>query len=249
MMNGCPLTIEQCCLNIRETYHPLLRSIFQYTIQPSERVLLAAEASRPNQWIDEHGNSRSTDAIFSCLIVVSNYRWLRGQLQGWTGTPDRITYMKQGSRIDSWMGDGPVIKHEWVTPPKFLPSNRELGKRTLRERTQESVHEVPLISLPEITAKHEYSVTHKGQSFEIVEIVFENSWVAFKRKDGEQVYSLLQLAKQHGGQIPLKPISKKISDSQSDLIDALEKLKNLREQGFLTDAEFQEAKAQLLGSR
>ena len=185
------LAYDQACRNIHGSYHPTLGKIFDSVIQPNEFVFMAAECSL--SWL-----------LPPWFVVLTSYRWIRAGLTQWTGPVlnEQVEYMKSGSRLSSWLGEGPVESRRWITPPKRLPTEKEMGKKRFAEYVGEHIHEARLQEMVDITSKREYVVTHRGNELRFIELVFGDLWVTFKSRDGEIVYSLLQLAKRNRGEIP-----------------------------------------------
>lgn len=248
-MNIHTLTFDEASQNLHQSYHPTLRRIFESFLQPHESVLKAAECSRPDRQEDNVGNITFLNSSHSCFVIVTNYRWFRAGMSVWAGPAinEYITYWKSGSRLASWLGDGPFVTHGWATPPSRLPSEKELGKKSLTEFTGEYIHEVRLEALTDISSKREYVTQYNGEELRFVELLFGIEWITFKSNDGESIYALIQLAKSHNGEIPLEQASSTPMDLiKGDLVRELEKLGDMKEHGLLSDDEFLAAKRKLL---
>lgn len=184
--------------NISKSFHLTFERIFAEIIQPREAVLAAANASYTFK--SEREDSRHSN---SNLIVITNYRWIRSGMV-YSGYADHIVYRSIGSRLNSWLGYSSYYEHKWVTPPKELPAEASEGGSAFSNRVKEFISEVPLKDLARLSRKENFEINYQGQQIGICELTFSNNtWVAFYKKDGERIYSLLQTAQQNNGVIPI----------------------------------------------
>lgn len=194
-----PWSLTECLSNVHENYRPTVEWIFDEILQGNEPVYIAAEASRPQL----HRNV-GTYYSDSCLIVVTSYRWLRAGVDCGPGSNDYITYYKELMALRAWPLPDKTIPHEWVTPPRLIPKKKYTGRTKLYENIAPYFTEMLLQSLDHISRKSNFSVEHKGKSYDLIELRFDRGWITFKRDDGERIYSLRQLAQQNNGRIPLQ---------------------------------------------
>lgn len=242
MSKHTPWLLEDALSNVHQSYHPTIEWVYHEILQEGESVFLAAEASRPVE--DRRGNLVK-DTTHPCLIVITSYRWLRASFHPGPAFNKFITYHRHVIKLGSWPRKDETFAHQWVTPPKSPPKN----KTQKYENIADAFIELPLQSMADVKRKTAFAQVHKGEMFNLTEIMFNTIWVTFKSEDGEKAYSLLQIAKQNNGKIPI-PVSNQDSSSSTTgntLIDELERLSNLKAQGMLTENEFQEAKKRLLG--
>jgi hypothetical protein len=242
-----PMTEEQILKNIHSSYHPTFKRIQQTHIQPNEEIFAAADASHTSKYQEDYGKRKISRVSFSCLIIVTSHRWIRSGMS-WRGMADSITYRKIGSRLGSWLSDEVYYEHKWVFPPKRLPTEKQMGRKSFSERVGEYIREVQLSELEAVRNRNDYSVLYKGQQIALVEVTFQSTWVAFKAKDGELVYNLLQLAAQNNGCILSEgDLATRASDQlvQENSVQKLKQIKEMLKAGLITEADYEAKKTEI----
>lgn len=183
---------EEFFENVHPNYHLTLKRILADYIQPDEDVLFAGEATRKVIGADDFPES--------CLIVITNFRWIKASMTNWLYS-DYVAYKTVGSRLEAMIGL-PFWQRLWVSPPNKLPKESQEGGEAFSHKVGEKIVEAQLKDLSKVRSKEYFTVESKGETLEFCEITTETSFLAFKKPDGDRVYTLLWLASRNDWQIP-----------------------------------------------
>lgn len=198
------------------------------------------ESSR-SKFIPSNSIHRSTG-----VVTITTFRWLwagfrmrnRDGFYSHVGSGDSggITYKKSGSgflNLDSL----PYSEWHWMPPTEKISKHCEGW-----------VQETSLFELANVKNREKFSVVHKGQPIDLLEINLANdTQYTFLLEDGNKIYELLQTARQNKGKLaPKLTASSPLVIKDSEITENLEKLTALVHSGILTREEFETIKKRIL---
>ena len=224
-------TEAQTLENLSPFYRPLFKKIRQEKIYSEEPILYAADFT---------GNDNSGTIDWGFMIFTDR-RYLKVFRRG--DGVSGISYYRSGTNWDKIMGKR-VADRRWMEPHKSYKESY-LAKLELPD-----CWDFEYSTLKGVV-KNSYSVSYNSQDIQLIELRLEfhnrhvDIYKTFKAGDGEFVYSLLNLAMQNRGKIPISTPSH-FEGHNSEITHLIASLADLYTMGILTDSEFEQKKKALL---
>lgn len=248
------LSKEQVFAKLPPITHLTVTRIYESYLQPNEKIYSATYCTVNSLYRFRDSGTwsviHSTGALFitGYRLILGSFRW---------GMFDEVAYAK-GKRQGflDWIFER-NLTWKWMNPQKvedFLSVKKAGGREKWARRVNERIQEMPL-SLQRNINRRDYKIRNKDRDYHLLVIekmrygvqkgdCFD---VAFLYEDGQEVYSLLQIALEHNGKIPhaVNEITT-ATEGSDDEIQKLSKLKIMLDSGLITSDEFQAKKEEIL---
>jgi hypothetical protein len=244
------ITENQAFGNLPTGYDVLYRKIRDEFLQSNEDVFAVAYSCNYSE--EESESSRGkfipSNSIYRSagIVTITTFRWLWAGFRSrnrdgfyshvGSGNSGGITYKKSGSSFFN-LSSLPYSEWHWMPPTEKLSKDLEGW-----------VQETSLLELANVKNREKFSVAHKGQRIDLLEIsLTNNTQFTFLLEEGNRIYELLQIARQNKGKLAIRrAASSPLAIKDTGVTENLEKLAALFQSGILTREEFETIKKRTL---
>lgn len=257
-----PMTDEDVFLKISACFLPVYQVIRDEFIQPTERLVFVTECTR-HEFKSREGISlgkmiMQEDTISKqvtyvensmSLVVLTDKRWLRMSLDEFEYSRRiRITHHK--SFVGRWLA-GEQYKFEWYFPPKEIRVYRK--DLSLDQYIANQVKAV-LLTEVQVTGRSESTIENRTNTplnqLHLLRIDLGTLVsYSFLQNDGVHIHKLIQLSSVNSGRVPLAIKSSSTPDKEgllSDHVEKLRQLKQLLDEGLITESEYELKRQEVL---
>lgn len=252
MIENRPIDLTKAIEKSPKIYKLSLEYIYS-NLLPSEEVIFVGKATHHEKY--DMGDTSPITYVYKedircrntpSLVIITNMRWIRK----WTSWAlddfnNPILFTDKNSKqnfINSWKE-----YYRWSDPLEDIPSIDSIERQGLtpQEWAESNIKFVPIEKIF-VGNKFYCFSNNKGTKKQYVRLVINNTDYTFEPEDGNFVFSLIQLASANRGKVLKSEFGDIEKSANDDAVAKLERLVNLKEQGYITDEEFSSQKKKIM---